>query len=66
MADETGRPIDAIEAALTDVVAVLTKANVPYALIGGLATGYRSRPRYTKDVDLIVDIPQITLPADRT
>jgi len=63
MADETGRPIDAIEAALTDVVAVLTKANVPYALIGGLATGYRSRPRYTKDVDLIVDIPQITLPA---
>lgn len=63
MADETGRPVDAIEAALTDVVAVLTGANVPYALIGGLATGYRSRPRYTKDVDLIVDIPQITLPA---
>lgn len=63
MADETGRSVDAIEAALTDVVAVLTGANVPYALIGGLATGYRSRPRYTKDVDLIVDIPQITLPA---
>lgn len=63
MANEAGSPFDAIEAALTDVVAVLTKADVPYALIGGLATGYRSRPRYTKDVDLIVDIPQITLPA---
>ena len=63
MADDAGRPADAIEAALTDMVTVLTRANVPYALIGGLATGYRSRPRYTKDVDLILDIPQITLPA---
>ena len=63
MADDAGRPADAIEAALTDMVTVLTRAKVPYALIGGLATGYRSRPRYTKDVDLILDIPQITLPA---
>ena len=57
MADDAGRPADAIEAALTDMVTVLTRAKVPYALIGGLAT------RYTKDVDLILDIPQITLPA---
>jgi len=63
MADDAGRPADAIEAALTDMVTVLTRANVPYALIGGLVTGYRSRPRSTKDVDLILDIPQITLPA---
>ena len=63
IADDAGRPADAIEAALTDMVTVLTRAKVPYALIGGLATGYRSRPWYTKDVDLILDIPQITLPA---
>ena len=49
MADDAGRPADAIEAALTDMVTVLTRANVPYALIGGLVTGYRYRPRYTKE-----------------
>jgi hypothetical protein len=63
MAGEAGRPSDALEAALTDVIAVFVRAGITYALIGGLATGYRSRPRYTKDIDLIVDIPQIALPA---
>jgi hypothetical protein len=63
MATDGSEPRDAIEAALTDVVSVLTRAGVPYALIGGLATGYRSRPRYTKDVDLLLDIPQISLPS---
>lgn len=62
MAAEEGGPSDALEAALTDVVAVLVRAGIPYALIGGLATGYRSRPRYTSDIDLILDIPQIALP----
>lgn len=63
MADESPSMPDALEAALTDVVAVLSRARIPYALIGGLATGYRSRPRYTKDIDLIVDIPQVALAA---
>jgi len=63
MPDESRQPSDAIETALTDVVSVLSRAGVSYALIGGLATGYRSRPRYTKDVDFILDIPQISLPA---
>lgn len=62
MAAEADRPSDAIAAALTDVVAVLARAGIPYALIGGLATGYRSRPRYTNDIDLILDIPQVALP----
>ena len=39
MADEAGRPSDALEAALTDVIAVLSRAGITYALIGGLATG---------------------------
>jgi len=63
MADEAGRPSDALESALTDVVGVLGRAGVPYALIGGLATGFRSRPRYTQDIDLIVDIAQVALPS---
>jgi len=63
MVDEAPSPPDALEAALTDIVTVLSNAGVSYALIGGLATGYRSRPRYTKDIDLIIDIPQISLPA---
>jgi hypothetical protein len=63
MADEARRPSDAIEATLTDVIAVLDQAGIAYTLIGGLATGYRSRPRYTKDIDLILDIPQIALPS---
>lgn len=62
MPAEASGPSDAIEAALTDLIAVLTRADIPYVLIGGLATGYRSRPRYTKDIDLILDIPQIALP----
>jgi hypothetical protein len=62
MANEGGKPSDALEAALVDVVAVLGRAGISYALIGGLATAYRSRPRYTKDIDLILDIPQIVIP----
>ena len=30
--------------------------------VGGLATVIRGRPRFTQDVDLIVDIPQLVLP----
>ena len=35
---------------------------VRHALIGGLATSIRGRPRYTQDVDFLVDVPQIALP----
>ena len=37
--------------------------SVRYALIGGLAFMLRGRPRYTRDVDFLVDVPQIALPA---
>ena len=36
--------------------------SIRYALIGGLATTLRGRPRFTQDVDLILDVPQIALP----
>jgi hypothetical protein len=41
---------------------VLNQANVRYALIGGLAAGYRTHARFTRDVDFLVSVPQITLP----
>jgi len=36
--------------------------SIRYALIGGLATFMRGRVRFTKDVDFLVDVPQIVLP----
>jgi len=62
MPAEPDRPTDALEAALTDVIAVLMATSTAYALIGGLATGFRSRPRYTQDIDVLLDVPQIRLP----
>ena len=35
---------------------------VRHALIGGLAISMRGRPRYTQDIDFLVDVPQMALP----
>lgn len=53
---------DPIQQALAIGAAALDRHGVRYALIGGLATGYRSRPRYTKDIDVILDVPAVSLP----
>ncbi len=37
--------------------------SIRYALIGGLAFLLRGRPRFTKDVDFLLEVPQIILPA---
>jgi hypothetical protein len=54
-------PEDSIRA-----VESLTRAfearSVRYALIGGLAYVLRSRPRFTKDVDFLLEVPQLVLP----
>lgn len=36
--------------------------SVRYALIGGLAFILRGRPRFTRDVDFLIDVPQVALP----
>jgi hypothetical protein len=36
--------------------------SIRHALIGGLATSLRGRPRLTQDVDVLLDVPQIALP----
>ena len=36
--------------------------SIRYALVGGLATLMRGRPRFTQDVDVLIDVSQIALP----
>lgn len=60
MADEVSQ--DLIYGAL-QVADAARQANVPYALIGGLAAGYRTRSRFTRDLDFLLQVPQLTLPS---
>lgn len=48
---------------MTESAASFETLGIRYALIGGLATGLRSRPRSTRDVDILLAVPQIQLPA---
>ena len=41
---------------------VFAARSIRYAMIGGLATMLRGRPRFTQDVDILLDVPQIALP----
>ena len=52
-----------LQIGLRQMAEALDAAKLPYALIGGIAVGYRSRPRFTKDIDFLLGIPQIKLPA---
>lgn len=36
--------------------------SIRYALIGGLATLMRGRPRFTQDIDILLDVSQVALP----
>ncbi len=47
---------------LWGVVEAFESRHIRYALIGGLAVGYRGRFRLTQDLDFILQIPQLTLP----
>ncbi len=49
-------------AGLLQLVEGLDQRRVNYAVIGGLAASYRSRPRFTADVDILLQVPQLVLP----
>ena len=49
-------------AGLLELVQALDRLGLRYALIGGIAAGYRSRPRFTQDLDFLIEIPQLVLP----
>jgi hypothetical protein len=48
--------------ALTNLAEALSGKGIKYTLIGGLAVGIRSQPRFTMDADFLLSIPQVTLP----
>lgn len=51
-----------LKKALVETAAALAQFNTKYAVIGGMATAYRSQPRFTKDLDILLAIPQLVLP----
>jgi hypothetical protein len=53
---------EALVTSLLELVQALDRLHVRYAVIGGIATSYRSHPRYTEDLDLLLEIPQLSLP----
>jgi hypothetical protein len=61
-ADSTLLPDDAI-CAVEALAEAFDTRSIRYALIGGLAVGHRGRPRFTQHVDILLEVPQIVLPA---
>ena len=53
---------DEMRKALDEATAAMDRYAVSYALIGGLAASYRSQPRFTKDIDFLLQVPQLVLP----
>lgn len=53
--------VELLEAGLTTAADVLSRKQVNYAVIGGMAAGYRSQPRFTKDLDFLLQVPQLSL-----
>ena len=41
------------------IARALQKARIPYALIGGVAMAFHTRPRFTKDIDILIKKPDL-------
>ncbi len=54
-------PIESIRAVVS-LADAFGSRSIRYALIGGLAVILRGRPRFTHDVDFLLEVPQIVLP----
>jgi hypothetical protein len=59
--DLTGTSKELLDGAL-EFADAMSNAPVRYALIGGLAAGYRTHPRATRDIDFLLFVPQMALP----
>lgn len=62
MADEETPMGEELNRAVELLIDRFAELSIRYALVGGLATTLRGRPRLTQDADFVLDIPQITLP----
>jgi hypothetical protein len=55
LADELIRAVELLGA-------TFAAKSIRYAVVGGLATMLRGRPRFTQDVDILLEVPQLALP----
>lgn len=62
MSNDAGNQSLNPQVVVPELVKAFERRRVRYALIGGLALGYRSQPRFTKDVDVLLEVPQVVLP----
>jgi hypothetical protein len=63
MADDTaGIAQELLDSAL-GLADVLNRSQIAYALVGGLAAGYRTHARFTRDADFLLAVPQLKLPS---
>ena len=62
MANEPDPLAGELVAAVEILSEVFGVRGIRYAILGGLATMLRGRPRFTKDVDVLLDVPQVALP----
>jgi len=53
---------DELVQAVDSLAEAFAARSIRHALIGGLATMMRGRPRFTQDVDFLLDVPQVALP----
>ncbi len=61
MDSSQGISVDVLNRGVSEAAASFAKFRVDYALIGGLATSFRSQPRFTKDLDFLLHIPALVL-----
>jgi hypothetical protein len=47
---------------IKNVVEILESLNVPYALVGSWGSGVYGEPRFTRDVDIVIDLPAFLVP----
>ncbi|MCI0378974.1 MAG: hypothetical protein L0215_15305 [Gemmataceae bacterium] len=62
MADEPANLSRVLLDGALELADALNQTSARYALIGGLAAGYRTHARFTRDVDFLLHIPQVALP----
>lgn len=53
---------DVFDGGLSQAAGALARFGVDYALIGGAAVSLLTQPRFTKDIDFLLNVPQIVLP----
>src|SRR5207245_2956540 len=53
---------DQLKTALSELVGVFRSRGTRYALIGGLGVTVRGRTRFTRDIDVLLDVPPLELP----